>query len=293
MGIPRLTPEEQIDKIIELALAEDLGQGDVTSEILIPLDLVGKAYILVKEEGVIAGLEVAEKVFRRVDPTLKVEILIKDGAKVKAGDITANVSGAVISILEAERTAINFVQKLSGVATATAKYVARVQGLKTNIVDTRKTTPGMRLLEKYAVRMGGGKNHRLHLGDGILIKDNHLVALRAMGLSLKEIVAKAKKNAPKGIRVEVETTSLQEALDAAGAGADMILLDNMPPEEMKRVVSMLPRHVKTEASGGITLENVRAAALSGVDVISVGALTHSTKALNVSLELESQTLKLL
>lgn len=293
MGIPRLTPEEQIDKIVELALAEDLGQGDVTSEILIPLDLVGKAYILVKEEGVIAGLEVAEKVFRHVDPTLKVEILIKDGAKVKAGDITANVSGAVISILEAERTAINFVQKLSGVATATAKYVARVQGLKTNIVDTRKTTPGMRLLEKYAVRMGGGKNHRLHLGDGILIKDNHLVALRAMGLSLKEIVAKAKKNAPKGIRVEVEATSLQEALDAAGAGADMILLDNMPPEEMKRVVSMLPRHVKTEASGGITLENVRAAALSGVDVISVGALTHSTKALNVSLELESQTLKLL
>jgi len=293
MGIPRLTPEEQIDKIIELALAEDLGQGDVTSEILIPLDLVGKAYILVKEEGVIAGLEVAEKVFRHVDPTLKVEILIKDGAKVKAGDITANVSGAVISILEAERTAINFVQKLSGVATATSKYVAKVQGLKTNIVDTRKTTPGMRRLEKYAVRMGGGKNHRLHLGDGILIKDNHLVALRAMGLSLKEIVAKAKKNAPKGIRVEVEATSLQEALDAAGAGADMILLDNMPPEEMKRVVSMLPRHVKTEASGGITLENVRAAALSGVDVISVGALTHSTKALNVSLELESQTLKLL
>jgi len=293
MGIRRLTPEEQIDKIIELALAEDLGQSDVTSEILIPPDLVGKAYILVKEEGVIAGLEVAEKVFRHVDPTLKVEILIKDGAKVKAGDITANVSGAVISILEAERTAINFVQKLSGVATATSKYVARVQGLKTNIVDTRKTTPGMRLLEKYAVRMGGGKNHRLHLGDGILIKDNHLVALRAMGLSLKEIVAKAKKNAPKGMRMEVEATSLQEALDAAGAGADMILLDNMPPEEMKRVVSMLPRHVKTEASGGITLENVRAAALSGVDVISVGALTHSTKALNVSLELESQTLKLL
>ena len=293
MGIPRLTPEEQIDKIIELALAEDLGQSDVTSEILIPPDLVGKAYILVKEEGVIAGLEVAEKVFRHVDPTLKVEILIKDGAKVKAGDITANVSGAVISILEAERTAINFVQKLSGVATATSKYVAQVQGLKSNIVDTRKTTPGMRLLEKYAVRMGGGKNHRLHLGDGILIKDNHLVALRAMGLSLKEIVAKAKKNAPKGMRMEVEATSLQEALDAAGAGADMILLDNMPPEEMKRVVSMLPRHVKTEASGGITLENVRAAALSGVDVISVGALTHSTKALNVSLELESQTLKLL
>lgn len=293
MAIPRLTPEEQIDKIIEMALAEDLSQGDVTSEILIPLDLIGKAYVLIKEEGVIAGLEVAEKVFKRINSDLKVAILIKDGTVVKPGDIAANVSGAVISILKAERTAINFIQKLSGVATTTSKYVAKVRGLKTDIVDTRKTTPGMRLLEKYAVRIGGGKNHRLHLGDGILIKDNHLVALRAMGLSLKEIVAKAKKNAPKGIWVEVEATNAQEAIEAAAAGADMVLLDNMPPEEMKRVVGALSGKVKIEASGGITLDNVRAAALSGVDMISVGALTHSTKALNVSLELESQTLKLI
>jgi len=292
MAIPRLTPEEQIDKIIELALAEDLGQGDLTSEILIPPDLLAKASMLVKEEGIIAGLEVAAKVFQRVDPSLKIEILIKDGMKVKPGDIVANVSGTVINILKAERTALNFVQRLSGVATATSKYVAKIRGLKAHIVDTRKTTPGMRLLEKYAVRMGGGKNHRLHLGDGILIKDNHLVALRAIGMSLKEIVAKAKQNAPKGIWVEVEATNAQEAMDAATAGADMIMLDNMPPEEMHRVVGLLPSHVKTEASGGVTLDNVRAAAMAGVNIISVGALTHSPKALNVSLELEPQTLKL-
>jgi len=292
MAIPRLTPEEQIDKIIELALAEDLGQGDLTSEILIPPDLLAKASMLVKEEGIIAGLEVAAKVFQRVDPSLKIEILIKDGMKVKPGDIVANVSGTVINILKAERTALNFVQRLSGVATATSKYVAKIRGLKAHIVDTRKTTPGMRLLEKYAVRIGGGKNHRLHLGDGILIKDNHLVALRAIGMSLKEIVAKAKQNAPKGIWVEVEATNAQEAMDAATAGADMIMLDNMPPEEMHRVVGLLPSHVKTEASGGVTLDNVRAAAMAGVNIISVGALTHSPKALNVSLELEPQTLKL-
>jgi len=293
MAIPKLTPEEQIDKLIKLALAEDLGQGDVTSEILIPCDLMGKASVLVKEEGVIAGLDIAGKVFKRVDPSLKIDILIPDGTRVKPGDIAANISGTVISILEAERTAVNFVQKLSGVATTTSKYVAKVQGLKANIVDTRKTTPGMRLLEKYAVRMGGGKNHRLHLSDGILIKDNHLVALRAMGMTLKEIVAKAKENAPKGIWVEVEATSIPEALEAAEAGADMILLDNMPPSEMKRVVSKLSGKVKIEASGGMTLDNVRTAATTGVDIISVGALTHSTKALNVSLELESQTLKLI
>ncbi len=293
MAIPRLTPKEQIDKIIELALAEDLGQGDLTSDILIPPDLQGKAYMLVKEEGIIAGLEVAARVFQRVDPSLKIEILIKDGMKVKPGDIVANVSGAVISILKAERTALNFVQRLSGVATTTSKYVAKVRGLRANIVDTRKTTPGMRLPEKYAVRMGGGKNHRLHLGDGILIKDNHLVALRAISMSLKEIVAKAKQNAPKGIWVEVEATNAQEAMDAAAAGADMIMLDNMPPEEIRRVVGLLPSHVKTEASGGITLDNVRAAAMAEVDIISVGTLTHSPKALNVSLELEPQTLKLL
>ncbi len=285
-------PEEQLNSIIDLALTEDIGHGDVTSEALIPPELHGKATILVKAKGILAGGEVAKRVFLRVDSSLKVEALIKDGAKVKAGDIIATVSGRVISILKAERVALNFLQRLSGIASQTAQYVAKTRGFAANITDTRKTTPGIRLLEKYAVRMGGGQSHRFHLGDGILIKDNHLAALRALGMSLKDIVAKAKQNTPQGLKVEVEVTTVQEALDAAEAGADIIMLDNMSPDEMRRVVSLMPSRIKTEASGGITLANVRAAAMTGVDIISIGALTHSSKALDISLELEPQTLKL-
>jgi len=285
--------EEQVDNLIDLALAEDLSHGDITSEILIPPNLEGKASILIKERGIVAGGEVAKKVFLRVDPSLKVNVLIRDGTKVQPGDIVATISGRVISILKAERTALNFLQRLSGIASLTAKYVAKTAGLAVNITDTRKTTPGLRLLEKYAVRMGGGKNHRLHLGDGILIKDNHLAALRAPGMSLKDIVAKAKQNASQGVKVEVEVNTAQEAMDAAEAGADIIMLDNMSPDEMRHVVSLLPSQVKTEASGGITLTNVRQVATAGVDIISIGALTHSPKALDISLELESQTFRLL
>jgi len=285
--------EEQVDNLIDLALAEDLSHGDITSEILIPPNLEGKASILVKERGIVAGGEVAKKVFLRVDPSLKVYVLIRDGTKVQPGDIVATISGRVISILKAERTVLNFLQRLSGIASLTAKYVAKTAGLAVNITDTRKTTPGLRLLEKYAVRMGGGKNHRLHLGDGILIKDNHLAALRALGMSLKDIVAKAKQNASRGVKVEVEVNTAQEAIDAAEAGADIIMLDNMSPDEMRHVVSLLPSQVKTEASGGITLTNVRQVATAGVDIISIGALTHSPKALDISLELESQTFRLL
>jgi len=285
--------EEQLNNIIDLALAEDISHGDVTSEALIPSELQGKASILVKVQGVLAGSEVAKGVFLRVDPSLKFEVLIKDGAKINPGDIIATIEGRVISILKAERVALNFLQRLSGIASETAQYVAKTRGFAANITDTRKTTPGLRLLEKYAVRMGGGQNHRFHLGDGILIKDNHLAALRALGMSLKDIVAKAKENAPQGLKVEVEVNTVQEALDAAEAGADIIMLDNMNPEEMHRVVNLMPSHVKTEASGGITLENVRAAAMTGVDIISIGALTHSPKALDISLELEPQALRLL
>jgi len=291
--ISKLQPsEEQLNSIIDLALTEDVGHGDVTSEALIPPELQGKASILVKAKGILAGSEVARAVFLRVDPSLKVELLIKDGAKVKPGDIIATISGRVISILKAERVTLNFLQRLSGIASQTAQYVAKTRGCTANITDTRKTTPGLRLLEKYAVRMGGGQNHRFHLGDGILIKDNHLAALRAQGMSLKDIVAKAKQNAPQGLKVEVEVNTLQEALKAAEVGADIIMLDNMSPDEMRRVVSSLPREVKTEASGGVTLANIRAVAMTGVDVISIGALTHSSKALDISLELEPQTLKL-
>ncbi|MEE9520936.1 MAG: carboxylating nicotinate-nucleotide diphosphorylase [Dehalococcoidales bacterium] len=283
---------EQIDSIIDLALAEDIGHGDITSEGLIPPELEGKASILAKEEGIIAGGEVARRVFLRVDPSLKVELLIKDGARVQPGDIVATVSGRVISILKAERTALNFLQRLSGIASQTARYIAETQGLGVKITDTRKTTPGLRLLEKYAVRTGGGQSHRLHLGDGILIKDNHLTTLRALGIKIKDIIAKAKQNAPQGATVEIEVTTPQEALEAAEAGADILMLDNMSPEEMRRVVNSIPSHIKTEASGGITLANVRAAAMAGVDVISIGALTHSVKALDINLELEPQTLNL-
>jgi len=284
--------EEQIDHIIDLALAEDISHGDVTSEAIIPPKLEGKASILVKAEGVLAGGEVAKKVFLKVDPSLKVAVLIKDGTKIKSGDIAATIAGAVVGILKAERVALNFLSRLSGIASQTAQYIAKTQGLNAKITDTRKTTPGLRLLEKYAVRIGGGQNHRLHLGDGILIKDNHLAALRAQGISLKEIVAKAKQNAPRGLTVEIEVNTPEEALDVVDAGADVIMLDNMNPDEMRRVVSLVSGQVKVEASGGITLANVRAVAETGVDLISVGALTHSSKALDISLELEPQTLKL-
>ena len=284
--------EEQIDHIIDLALAEDISHGDVTSEALIPPELQGKASILVKAEGILAGGEVAKKVFLKVDPSLKVEVLIKDGTKVKSGDIAATIVGTVASILKAERVVLNFLNKLSGIASQTAQYIAKTQGLNVKITDTRKTTPGLRLLEKYAVRMGGGQNHRFHLGDGILIKDNHLAALRALGMSLKAIVAKAKQNVPQDLKVEVEVNTTQEAVDAAEAGADIIMLDNMNLEEMHQVVSLLPSQVKTEASGGITLGNVRQAATTGVNLISIGALTHSPKALDISIEFDPQTFRL-
>ena len=284
--------EAQIDHIIDLALAEDTSQGDVTSAALVPAQLQGKASILIKAEGVLAGGEVARKVFLKVDPSLKIEVLIKDGTRVKSGDIAATIIGRVISILKAERVTLNFLSKLSGIASETARYIARTQGLNVEITDTRKTTPGLRILEKYAVRMGSGQNHRFHLGDGILIKDNHLVALRALGMSLKDIVAKAKQNAPPGLKVEVEVNTPQEARDAVEAGVDIIMLDNMSPEEMHHVASLIPSQVKIEASGGITLANVQAAAETGVNLISIGALTHSQKALDISLELELQILKI-
>jgi len=284
--------EEQIAAIIDLALAEDLGSGDVTSDILIPPELKGRASISAKEAGIIAGLEIARKVFRRVDPSTSLSILSKDGTAVKPGDKIAEVAGRVISILNAERTALNFLQRLSGIASITAQYTAEMHGLKTYIADTRKTTPGLRRLEKHAVSTGGGRNHRLHLGDGILIKDNHLAALRATGMKLKDIVAKAKKNAPRGLKVEVEVGTVQEAMEAAEAGADIIMLDNMSTREMRQVTKSLKGEVKIEASGGINLTNVRQAALTGVDFISIGALTHSPKALDISLEFEPDSFKL-
>ncbi len=293
MNLADYLSEKQIDSIIDLALEEDISRGDITSEALIPPDLSGKASLLVKEKGVLAGIEVAGRVFRRVSPSLEIDILIKDGAAIRPGDIVGTIAGSVSSILKAERTALNFLQRLSGIASLTAQYVAETSGLPAKIVDTRKTTPGLRMLEKYAVRTGGGHNHRLHLGDAVLIKDNHIAAMRALGLSLRDIVVKARQNAPAGITIEVEVTSTQEASEALKAGADIIMLDNMSLDEMRQAVDMASGRAKFEASGGITLANVRKVAMTGVDIISIGALTHSYKALDISLELEPQTLKLL
>ena len=193
--------EEQVDNTVDHALAEDISHGDVTSELLIPPELQGKASILTKADGIIAGGEVAKRVFLKVDPSLKVEVLIKDGAKVKPEDKVATIFGKLTSILKAERVALNFLSMLSGIASQTAHYVAQTNRFPVNITDTRKTTPGLRLLEKYAVGMGGGHNHRFHLGDGVLIKDNHIAALRSLGISLKDIVARAKQDAPQGLEI--------------------------------------------------------------------------------------------
>ena len=288
----QLPPDRHITPVIDLALEEDTGHGDITSEALIPPALTGSAIILAKAEGVLAGIEVAGKVFARVDSSLKMTVLIADGSRINPGDAIATVSGGVASILRAERVMLNFLQRLSGVATLSAEYVARTQGLKARIVDTRKTTPGLRVLEKYAVRAGGAHNHRLHLGDAVLLKDNHLAALRARGLDLRSIVHKARANAPAGVQIEVETTTVEEALEAARAGADIVMLDNMTRSDMRRAVERLPEGVMTEASGGVSLDSVREIAETGVDIISVGALTHSAPALDISLEIEPDSLVL-
>ncbi len=282
-----LSPE--IDRILDMALSEDTAGGDVTSQALIPPGLRGKASVLVKAEGVLAGIEVVRQLFLKADPSLEVAVLVEDSRPIRPGDVVATVSGSVTSIFKVERVALNFLQRLSGIASQTAEFVARIKGCKGVIVDTRKTTPGLRWLEKYAVRMGGGQNHRFHLGDGILIKDNHLAALRALGMSLKEIVAQARRNAPPGLKVEVEVTSIEEARQALAAGADIIMLDNMKPDEMRPIVALVSGQAILEASGGIRLDSVREVAETGVDIISVGVLTHSAKALDISLELEAET----
>ncbi len=276
----------QIGKIIDSALAEDLGSGDLTTELLIPSELHGRASIVVRGEGVLAGIGVAAEVFRRVDPLVQFRGLVSDGSKVHPGDVAATIEGSAASILKAERTALNFLQHLSGIATETARYVEAVSGLGTKIYDTRKTIPGLRPLEKYAVRVGGGYNHRQSLGDGILIKDNHLAALRSQGIGLREVVEKARRAAPHTLNIEVEVQNIEEARQALDAGAETIMVDNMNLEDMRYVVQLCQGRALIEASGGITLENVRAVAETGVDLISIGALTHSAKALDIGLELE-------
>ncbi len=272
-------------RIVALALREDRVRRDLTSRLLVPPEAESTAVLLVKAEGVVAGLEVFEMAFKQVDPALRVALALRDGARVRPGEVAARVAGRTRSILAGERTALNLVCHLSGVATLTARYVAEVAGTGAAITDTRKTMPGLRLLEKAAVAAGGGRNHRYDLADGILIKDNHLAVAARAGLSLREVVAKARAGRPDGLLVEVEVTSLAQAEEAASAGADMLLLDNMSPTALREVATRLKGKVTLEASGGITLENLRAVAETGVARISVGALTHSARALDLSLEL--------
>lgn len=277
---------KQTKHLIEQTLAEDLGYGDITTEALISDYQTGKASIIAKAKGIIAGTEIAKQVFLKVDPNLKVDIRIQDGATIKPGDMIAIIEGKYTSILKAERVALNFLQRLSGIASETAHYVEAVKGLPVEITDTRKTTPGLRLLEKYAVKVGGGKNHRMHLGDGILIKDNHLAALHSQGLSIKDIINKARQKSPEKGKIEVEVKTIQEAIEATEARADIIMLDNMSLDDMHKAVQLINKRALIEASGGITLDKVRAVAETGVNLISIGALTHSVRALDISLKLD-------
>jgi nicotinate-nucleotide pyrophosphorylase (carboxylating) len=271
--------------IIDLALKEDAGTGDITTLATVPASRRASAVMLAKEPATIFGLEVAAAVFHRVDPDTQFEPLVDDGTRVGPGTNIAKVAGRARSVLLAERVALNFIQRLSGVATVTSRYVDAVQGTRARVVDTRKTTPGMRVLEKSAVRAGGGHNHRFGLSDGILIKDNHLAAVGGPR-RITAAIRRAREHAPHTLAIEVETTNLDEVAEALAAGAHLIMLDNMSLDDMREAVQLVDGQALLEASGGITLETIGAVAKTGVDLISVGALTHSASAIDISLDFD-------
>ena len=276
----------EVQSIVRRALEEDMPWGDLTTETLVPKDTQTIGRFLIKEAGIICGLDVAVLVFEELDPSLQFESPVRDGARVVPGDIVAEVRGAARAILMGERTALNLMQRMSGVATTTARYVDAVAGTGATIVDTRKTVPGLRLLDKYAVRCGGGSNHRFSLSDGVLVKDNHLAVIQdGSQNSLEARLQAARRSIPHTVKIEVEVDRLDQIEPALAAGADIILLDNMAPVELRQAVDLVSGRALTEASGGITLESVCAVARSGVNLISVGALTHSVRALDISLEL--------
>lgn len=272
--------------LIDLALAEDLTDQDITTDALIESDLYGEATILSKSYGILAGMSVCSAVFHRVESALVITPLDKDGAGLTPGHPVAKICGPMGSILRAERTAINFLQRMSAIATVTSSYVEAVQGLPVKIVDTRKTLPGHRTLDKYAVRVGGGHNHRINLASGILIKDNHIAVLRSNGRTIGDAVRLSIAHAAHTLKVEVEVESIEDAMDALEAGAHILLLDNMNLQTMKAIVELAHGCAITEASGGVNLESVRSIAETGVDLISVGAITHSVSAIDMSLEVQ-------
>jgi nicotinate-nucleotide pyrophosphorylase (carboxylating) len=277
---------EEIRRHIQNALAEDVATGDVTTESTVPATATLKVAMVAREPLTVAGLALSEAAFRELDPKLEIKRVCQDGAALKKGDALMEISGNARAILTAERVALNFIQRLSGVATLTAQFVKAIEGTGAKIIDTRKTTPGWRRLEKYAVTCGGGHNHRIGLFDMVLIKDNHLAALRdAQPNAIAAAVMRARMQFPK-LKIEAEADTLEQVAQAADAGADIILLDNMSPVQMREAVKIIGNRAQTEASGGINLQTVRGAAETGVTYISVGALTHSARAVDIALDFE-------
>ena len=277
-----LTVDELEDRLIELALAEDIGDGDHTTLCCIPEDAMGKSRLLIKEEGILAGVEVAKKVFAKFDPTMQVEVLINDGAHVKVGDVAMVVTGKIRSLLQTERLMLNIMQRMSGIATMTDRYVKLLEGTGTRVLDTRKTTPGLRMLEKQAVKIGGGTNHRIGLFDMILLKDNHVDFAGGIANAIDRC---HNYLAEKGLNLKIEIEvrnfdELQQVLDKGGV--DRIMLDNFTVEDTKKAVDIIGGRYETESSGGITFDTIRSYAEQGVDFVSVGALTHSVKGLDMS-----------
>ena len=277
-----LSVNELEDRLIDLAFAEDIGDGDHTTLCCIPETAMGKSHLLIKEDGILAGVEVAKRVFARFDPEMKVEVLIQDGTPVKKGDIAMVVTGKVRSLLQTERLMLNIMQRMSGIATMTAKYVERLKGTKTHVLDTRKTTPGMRMLEKQAVKIGGGMNHRIGLFDMILLKDNHVDFAGGIANAINRCHEYLKEKGL-NLKIEIEVRNFDELRQAMECGGiNRIMLDNFSVEDTRKAVEMIGGKFETESSGGITFDTIRDYAECGVDFISVGALTHSVKGLDMS-----------
>ncbi|MDN5294445.1 MAG: hypothetical protein PWQ91_318 [Eubacteriales bacterium] len=274
-------PGEELDRVVKNALGEDVGRGDWTTLATVPAEREAEAVIFFKEEGVVAGLPVAARVFTLVDPAVSFLPMVKEGEEVAAGQEVAHIKGPARALLTGERTALNFLQHLSGIATRTRRLAVLIADTGARLVDTRKTVPGMRLLAKYAVAVGGGGNHRLGLDDGILIKDNHIKAAGGIAAAVK----RARVLAPHTLRIEVECETMAQVREALQAGADIIMLDNMSPEQVREAARLVAGRALIEVSGGITEENIRAMALAGADLISVGALTHSVRAVDISMEI--------
>jgi len=270
-----------LDNLIRRALEEDIGYRDLTTDSIIGPDHESRGVILVKQQGVIAGMEVARRTFGLLDPRLRFEVLVEDGKAVEPRTVIASIEGPTRAILQGERVALNFLQRMSGIATHARRLCELISGYKARVVDTRKTTPGLRALEKYAVRVGGGSNHRFGLYDGVIIKDNHIVAAGGIRKAVEAVRGKV----PHTVRIEVEVQDLEMLAEALDAGADVIMLDNMDLETMKKAVELVGGRVPLEASGGVNEQNIRQVAATGVDYISVGALTHSVRALDISLDL--------